>query len=383
MLDGAPRTRRQLSADTRRAAPARAAAAAPGGGGRDRAPVLSYPRLDVAEARVRVPSFYALDVLRGATGLIPDPETLAEAAAQAGDATLAWPAPGDPAMAIDDQEHDLAVLRPLLDRRDPSAVRGHAQYLLRLNPALRRSVTERWARGQRRWSQFDGLTRVADGIREPLARYRLGARPYSLSALQRFSVCPYQFVLSAVYRRHLGGAAAVQVSPADERSARAPYPGRVFPRARPARSADGDAGLPRPALAESPMSQHGSPANIASGWSPPSIGLARRELPPSRATCGGWVRRVADEGADWIPKYSSWPSGCGRTIKSAIREAFRNRRNRRPVHVARIHRSRRRARHEPQLRGRSQNGEEPVDANLVIGGGAVLQRCSIHGGSSG
>ncbi len=29
---------------------------------------------------------------------------------------------------------------------------------------------------------------------------RLGARPYSLSALQKFATCPYQFLLSAIYR---------------------------------------------------------------------------------------------------------------------------------------------------------------------------------------
>ena len=161
---------------------------------------VSYPRLDVAEGRVRVPSFYALDVLRGASGSIPDHETLAQAAAEAGDATLAWPAPSDPANAIDDQEHDLAVLRGLLDARDPAAVRGHAQYMLRLNPALRRSVTERWARGEKKWSQFDGIIRVGDRVRAALDRHRLGNRRYSLSALQRFSACPYQFLLAAIYR---------------------------------------------------------------------------------------------------------------------------------------------------------------------------------------
>src|SRR6185503_16973681 len=40
---------------------------------------VSYPRLDVAEARERVPSFYALDVLRGATGEIPDLQRLKSA----------------------------------------------------------------------------------------------------------------------------------------------------------------------------------------------------------------------------------------------------------------------------------------------------------------
>ena len=72
---------------------------------------VSYPRLEVAEGRARVPSFYALDLLRGATGRIPDHEQLEAAAAQAGDSTLAWPAPRDPMRAIDDQEHDLSVLR--------------------------------------------------------------------------------------------------------------------------------------------------------------------------------------------------------------------------------------------------------------------------------
>ncbi len=161
---------------------------------------VSYPRMDVAEARVRVPSFYALDVLRGATGRIPDHDRLAAAAAQAGDRSLAWPAPADPQTAIDDQEHDLAVLRGLLDVASPSDVRGHAQYMLRLNPALRRSVAERWARGERRWTQFDGLIRVVDGTREALDSQRLGARAYSLTALQRFASCPYQFLLGAVYR---------------------------------------------------------------------------------------------------------------------------------------------------------------------------------------
>jgi CRISPR/Cas system-associated exonuclease Cas4 (RecB family) len=161
---------------------------------------LSYPRLDVVEARPRVPSFYALDVLRGATGRIPHHEELTEWAAAASDASLAWPAPADAESAIDDQEHDLAVLRRLLDADDPARVRGHAHYMLRLNPALRRAVTERWARAERKWSTYDGLIRVADGTRDALEKQRLHSRPYSLSALQKYASCPYQFLLSAVYR---------------------------------------------------------------------------------------------------------------------------------------------------------------------------------------
>ena len=161
---------------------------------------ISYPRIELAESRARVPSFYALDVIRAATGRIPDYEWLEARARVAGNATLAWPAPPDPGEAIDDQEHDLAVLRQLLDDHDRDRVRGHAHYLLKLNECLRRSVIDRWARGEPRWSVNDGLTRVSPDTRESLSSQRLTARPYSLSALQRFSACPYQFVLAAIYR---------------------------------------------------------------------------------------------------------------------------------------------------------------------------------------
>ncbi len=162
---------------------------------------LSYPRLDVAESRVRVPSFYALDAVRGVTGRIPDHEELASAAARAGHSTLAWPAPPDPDAAIDSQEHDLAVLRALLDAPPGDIVRGRAQYLLRLNEALRRAVTERWARTDaKKWTQYDGLVQVTDRTRAALAAQRLTARPYSVSALQRFAACPYQFLLGGIHR---------------------------------------------------------------------------------------------------------------------------------------------------------------------------------------
>jgi ATP-dependent helicase/nuclease subunit B len=161
---------------------------------------LSYPRLDVSGARPRVPSFYVLDVMRAVTGRIPNHEVLQREAAAEGDATLDWPAPRRPETAIDDVEHDLATLGELLDVDERSSVRGHAHYMLGLNDALRRSVTRRWAKAQSRWRVQDGLIRAADAIKPMLASQRLAARPYSVSALQKFATCPYQFALSAIYR---------------------------------------------------------------------------------------------------------------------------------------------------------------------------------------
>ena len=92
------------------------------------------------------------------------------------------------------------MLRRLLDEPDRDAVKGHAHYLLKLNECLRRSVIDRWARGEARWSPHDGLTRVSPDVEPVLRTQRLTARAYSLSALQRFSACPYQFVLAGMYR---------------------------------------------------------------------------------------------------------------------------------------------------------------------------------------
>ncbi|HET7695431.1 MAG TPA: PD-(D/E)XK nuclease family protein [Vicinamibacterales bacterium] len=161
---------------------------------------LSYPRLELAESRPRVPSFYALDVMRAVTGRIPQPQQLQDAAAAEGGAGLAWPAPPQPGDAIDDLEHDLSVLRELLQIEPRAAVRGQAHYLLKLNDALKRSVVARWSRGRSAWTPYDGITRVTGMTRPMLESQRLAARPYSLSALQKYSSCPYQFLLSAIYR---------------------------------------------------------------------------------------------------------------------------------------------------------------------------------------
>jgi hypothetical protein len=266
---------------------------------------VSYPRLDVAEGRARVPSFYALDVLRGATGRIPDHEALAHAAAQAGDPSLAWPAPDDPALAIDDQEHDLSVLRSLLDAADASAVRGHAQYILRLNPALRRSVTERWARGERKWSQYDGLVRVTDTTRPALASQRLLVRPYSLSALQKYAACPYQFLLSAIHKLY----PAEDPSPLQRLDPLTK--GTIVHRMQAVtlRELQRDGRLPvTPDTVDTALTVLDDvttriAAEFYERLAPAIDRVWQEEIAAIRRDLRGWLRRMADEGADWLPRY--------------------------------------------------------------------------------
>jgi CRISPR/Cas system-associated exonuclease Cas4 (RecB family) len=162
---------------------------------------FSYPRVEVAQSRPRVPSFYGLDVLRAITGRLPDSEELERSAAVASSARLGWPAPTLAESAIDDAEHDLAVLGPLLRAVTSGQSEGRARYLLELNPHLARSLRTRWKRWEDRvWSPYDGLIRPGARVLGALAFERLRARPYSVSALQKFAICPYRFLLSAILR---------------------------------------------------------------------------------------------------------------------------------------------------------------------------------------
>ncbi len=160
---------------------------------------LSYPRLQLGESRPRVPSFYALDLERARTGRVPEFAATEREAFRQVDARLAWPAPPHADLAIDDTEHDLSVLGPLLRRRVSPELTGRARYLLQLNAGLRRSLLTRWARWRPAWSRYDGVYLPDAPVAALLDAHRLSSRPYSVSALQRFAVCPYQFLLSSVF----------------------------------------------------------------------------------------------------------------------------------------------------------------------------------------
>jgi ATP-dependent helicase/nuclease subunit B len=160
---------------------------------------VSFPTIEIGEGRPRVPSLYALEIWRAMTGRVPDAGELQHAAARASEATLSWPAPPDRRDAIDALEHDLATLRSLAGEPDVRA-RGRAQYILRMNENLQRSVRDRYMRGKKAWTRWDGIVAPTDRLAPILAVHRLGARRYSLSALQKYANCPYQFLLSTIHR---------------------------------------------------------------------------------------------------------------------------------------------------------------------------------------
>ena len=161
--------------------------------------VVSYPRLDMEQARPRTPSFYALEVLRAAEGTLPGFDELARRADAAASARVGWPAPLRPEDAIDETEHDLSLLDRILRVPESDAV-GTARYLLTANPHLGRALRFRARRWTRGWTVADGLVDPAASAREALAAHDLALRSFSPTALQHYAACPYKFLLQAIHR---------------------------------------------------------------------------------------------------------------------------------------------------------------------------------------
>ena len=264
---------------------------------------LSYPRLQLGESRPRVPSFYALDLERARTGRVPDfAVTERQAFARVG-ARLAWPAPSNPELSIDDTEHDLSVLGPLLRRSVSPELTGRARYLLELNPGLRRSLLTRWARWMPAWTKYDGIYQPDAPARAALDQHRLSARPYSVSALQRFAMCPYQFLLSTIFRLH----------PRDEiESLERLDPltrGRMFHEAQAefVRGLEARDALPvtRDRLADAEALLDDTLDALAARYreelAPAIDRVWNDEVEAMRTDLKGWVHHVANEEGEWVP----------------------------------------------------------------------------------
>lgn len=157
---------------------------------------VSYPRLDTARGRARVPSFYALDLLRAAEGQVPNVKAFERRAQGEGQLRLGWPAPERPEQAIDATELDLSVLAAV----DPTQAPGLGRYLfghgLPVEQAIR-SFARRW---RRPWSTADGLW-IKEGQASTLLKgERLLERAYSPSRLESYAACPYRFFLQSIQR---------------------------------------------------------------------------------------------------------------------------------------------------------------------------------------
>lgn len=151
--------------------------------------IASYPRMEVAEARPRVPSFYALELPRAVQGSLPELAEFEKQARNAAPARLNWPAPKEQHEAIDDAEYDLT-----------SIAHKSANHILTANEHAARSLRARYRRWEKKWSFSDGLVTTDPSVLQVLEKERLNARPWSPSALENFSSCPYKFALHGIYK---------------------------------------------------------------------------------------------------------------------------------------------------------------------------------------
>lgn len=161
---------------------------------------FSYPRVDLAQSRPRVPSFYSLELIRAAHGYLPELRTFQEHAAERAPSRLDRPAPVEFADAIDDAEYDLVALdRALLSKGKQQL--GAMAYLTQVSGSLGRSLRARYSRWElkTKWTPYDGLMNTEGDASAALGAHRLAARPYSPTALQAFAACPYRFALLGMH----------------------------------------------------------------------------------------------------------------------------------------------------------------------------------------
>jgi len=156
--------------------------------------LASYSRMDVADARPRVPSFYALELPRAIRGALPALKEFEQLAREAAPARLNRPAPVEIADAIDDAEYDVVAIE-----KAQAGAPGGARYLVDANAHLARALRARWTRWKPAWKEADGLITANRAALGALNEQQLLKRPWSPSALERFAVCPYRFALAGIY----------------------------------------------------------------------------------------------------------------------------------------------------------------------------------------
>ena len=252
---------------------------------------FSYPRVDVAQSRPRVPSFYALEIVRAARGRLPDLQSFEKEAAKAAPSRLDWPAPRNQMEAIDDAEYDLATLA-----LKPKEARATGRYLIEANPALVRSLRTRYRRWTGSWSGSDGLVNASASI---LSNYRLAGRAYSPSALQHFGSCPYKFLLYGMHglRPREEAVALEQMDPLTRGALFHKVQFEFFKEMGANGSANLDQILDRVALE---YEDRLAPA-IPRVW--------RSEVEDIRADLRGWMRQRTAQDSDWTPIHFEYSFG--------------------------------------------------------------------------
>lgn len=328
--------------------------------------IASYPSMDTAQGRPRVPSLYALEVSRAVEGKIPPLEMLERRARDGAKARLAWPAPREASVAIDDAEFDLAWL----DRhREP----GSSRYLMEVNPHLARSLRGRYQRWSKKgWTSADGLVDLDDTARETLRHYSLSERAYSPSALQQYAACPYRFALYGIFRlrERERPVALEQLDPLTRGGLFHEVQFRFF---REVAAHSGTAFNALLDLLDSTLNKVAE--DYAEKLAPAILGVWRTEIEDLRTDLRGWFRNWYLARNDWEPAHFEFAFGLSRDPASerdaasvkdaAVVDGFRICGS---IDLIERHRSNGALRITDH-----KTGKPPQKEPAFVGGGAVLQ----------
>jgi ATP-dependent helicase/nuclease subunit B len=331
--------------------------------------VVSYPRMDVTQARARVPSFYALEVVRAAEGRLPSLREFEKRAAKSAPSRLEWPASADPEMAIDDAEYDLASLRL-------ARAKGSARYLMEVNPHLAQSLRTRWMRWESRWSVADGIVNADESTRKVLATHLLSERSYSPSALQHFTACPYRFLLQAIFQFR-PREAPVPLEQMDPLTRGALFHAIQFELFRTLKEADllpVTPGRLEKVLDIADRALDRVAAQFEDDLAPAIPRVWRSEVEDLRIDLRGWLKQVGDAQYDWRPIHFELAFGLPhdehRDPQSVKQEAviFKGIRLRGSIDLVERHATRKVLRVTDH-----KTGKAPASRPQYVGGGAILQ----------
>jgi len=323
--------------------------------------------MDVAQCRARVPSFYALEVVRAAEGRLPSLREFEKRAARAASSRLDWPAPANARDAIDDAEYDLASLQAALNLRGASA-QGSARYLTQTNESLARSLRTRGRRWRNFWSSADGIVDPDLATLDALREHRLANRSYSPSSLQHFAACPYRFALQAVFhfRPREEPAPLEQMDPLTRGALFHSVQFELFrelARARPPHTLD---------LADQVLDRVA--ARYEDDLAPAIPRVWKSEIENLRTDLRGWLQHVAASESGWLPAHFEFGFGLSpnpdRDPASTNKEAviLDGIRLRGSIDLIERHSTSNALRVTDHKTGKS-----PKDRPQYVGGGAILQ----------
>ena len=192
-------------------------------------------------------------------------------------------------------------------RRDTTEddVRGTGRYLIDVNPALARSLRAKYQRGRSgRFTAVDGFLEPSAEAKQRLAKHRLDARAYSVTALEKYAGCPYRFLSQR------------RATSAATRRGRIPdAPRRADARTHPSRRAvshlwtpRGGRAVPRvvPKISSRSCRRSSSPSTRSASafheeLAPAIERIWRDELESIRFDLRGWLRRQAATTDGFVP----------------------------------------------------------------------------------